>query len=74
MRKEGLVYKTTVPVSDARRDGLRAAEESTAAFLEKAGLAGAKILCLFLLLGVDLEEEPALAISNSDVNQINISQ
>ena len=68
MRKEGLVYKTTVPVSDAWRDGLRAAKESTAAFLEKARLAGAKILCLFLLIEVDFKEEPALELLNSDVN------
>jgi hypothetical protein len=54
-------------VSDARRDGLRAAEESAATFPEKAGLAGANILCLFIFgVSVDLEEL-AFALSNSVV-------
>lgn len=56
----------TIPVSDARRDGLRTAEEAIAALLEKAGLAGAKILCFFITIGV-VFEEPALAVSNSDI-------
>ena len=51
------IYTTSIPVSDARRDGLQVAEESAATLLEKAGLAGANILFLFTpLLGVDLEE------------------
>lgn len=54
-----------IPVSEARRDGLRAVEETTPALLENAGLAGANSLCLFTALGVDFEEEPALAFSNS---------
>lgn len=56
-----------IPVSEARRDGLRAVEETMPALLEKAGLAGAKILCLFTALGVYFEEELALALSNSVV-------
>ena len=56
-----------IPVSDARRDGLRAAEEGTAALLENAGLAGANIRCLFILLGVDFEERSSLALSKSVV-------
>jgi hypothetical protein len=52
-----------IPVSEARREGLRASEESTAALVEKAGLAGANILCLFIPLGVDFEELPALELS-----------
>lgn len=39
----------------------------TAALLEKAGLAGANILCWFLRLGVDMEELLAFDLSNSDV-------
>ena len=38
--------------------------ESTAALL-KAGLAGAKILLVFIRLGVDFTELPAFAFSNS---------
>jgi hypothetical protein len=58
-----------IPVSDARRDGLRTAEEDTAALLEKAGLAGANILCLLMRLGVvvDFEELPPLVSSNSAI-------
>ena len=43
-------------MSDARRDGLHPYEESAAAFPEKAGLAGANILCL-LIFGVLVELE-----------------
>lgn len=59
--------KKPIPVSKARRDGLRGAEEDVAALLEKAGLAGANILCFFIPLGVDsdLEELPAFALSKS---------
>lgn len=57
----------TIPVSEARREGLRAAEEAMAAFPEKAGLAGANILCFVIRLGVDLEELPAFELSNSVV-------
>ena len=64
--KRFIIYKT-IPVSEARRDALRGAEEGIAALLEKAGLAGAKILYLFIPFGVDLEELPALALSNSVV-------
>jgi hypothetical protein len=68
-KERKLIYTMSIPVSDARRDGLRAAEEDTAALLEKAGLAGAKILCLLMRLGVpvDFEELPPspLALSNS---------
>lgn len=56
-------------MSEARRDGLRADEESAATFPEKAGLAGANILCLFIL-GVPEDfdwEEPAFALSKSFV-------
>jgi hypothetical protein len=54
-------------VSDARRDGLRPDEENAATFPEKAGLAGANILCRFILgVPVDLEEL-AFALSNSVV-------
>ena len=52
-------------VSETQREGLWAAEESMPALLEKAGLAGAKFLLLFICLGVDFEEEPALVLSNS---------
>jgi hypothetical protein len=52
-------------VSDARRDGLRPEEENAAAFPEKAGLAGANILCL-LIFGVLVDlEELAFALSKS---------
>ena len=61
------IYKIAIPVSEARRDCLHGAEESTAALLEKAGLAGAKILFLFICLGVDIKELPAFATSNSVV-------
>ena len=55
-------------MSDAQRDGLRPEEENAAAFPEKAGLAGANILCL-LIFGVLVEpEELAFDISNSIVN------
>ena len=63
--KERQPYAITIPVSDALRDGLRMAVEEMAALLLKAGLAGAKILCLFVRLGVDFEEVPAFALSNS---------
>ena len=58
MNKQGHIYKISLPVSDARREGLRTAEESTAALLEKAGLAGANIWWSFIRLGVDIEELP----------------
>jgi len=68
VRKEGEhIYATSIPVSDAQRDGLRAAEESDPALLDKAGLAGANILFLFIRLGVDLEELAFVAFSNSFV-------
>jgi hypothetical protein len=51
---------TAIPVSDARRDALRTAVDDTAALLEKAGLAGANMLCLFKRMGVDFEELSAL--------------
>lgn len=53
-------------MSEARREVLRATDEDMATLLEKAGLAGANILCLIVALGVGLEE-PALALSNSFV-------
>jgi hypothetical protein len=45
-----------IPVSDARRDGLRPADEYAETLLEKAGLVGANILCLFIVVLVDFEE------------------
>jgi hypothetical protein len=57
----------TIPVSFALRTALRGTEESTPAVLEKAGLAGAKILCLSIPLGVDLDELLALELSNAFV-------
>lgn len=67
------IYTTSIPVSDARRDVLRAAEEAVATLPDKAGLGGANILFLFtpLLLGVALEEL-AFAFSNSFVEYISI--
>jgi hypothetical protein len=56
------VYTIAIPVSNARRDTLRAADEGTPALLENAGLAGAKILFLFIPLGVDLEELPGFPL------------
>ena len=66
-KEREFIYKTAIPVSEARRDCLRGAEESTAALLEKAGLAGAKILFLFIRLGIDIEELLDFAVSNSIV-------
>ena len=68
-KEREFIYKKAIPVSDARRDGLWAAEEGAPALLEKAGLAGANILCLFVpfKLGVKFEEGPALALSKSVV-------
>jgi hypothetical protein len=54
-KENDLIYKIPIPVSDARRDALRTAEESTPALLEKAGLAGANIFLLFIPFGVDFE-------------------
>ena len=68
-KERKLIHTMAIPASDARRDGLRTAEENTAALLEKAGLAGANILCLLMRLGVvvDFKELPPLVLSNSAV-------
>jgi hypothetical protein len=66
-KENNLIYTISIPVSDTRSDALRALEESTPALLEKAGLAGAKIFLLFIPLGVDFDELPAIALSNSVV-------
>lgn len=50
-RERDPVYTITIPVSNAQRDTLCA-----------AGLAGAKILFLFIPLGVDLEELPGFPL------------
>lgn len=67
------IYTTSIPVSDARRDVLRPAEEAAATLPEKAGLGGANILFLFtpLLLGMALEEL-AFAFTKSFVKYISI--
>lgn len=51
-------------MSKARREVLRIVEDTTV-LPEKAGLAGANILCFIAALGVDFED-PALALSNSN--------
>jgi hypothetical protein len=75
-KERKLIYTTSIPVSDAQRDGLRAAEEDTAALLEKAGLAGAKILCLLMRLGVPVDFEelpPSPPVLSNSVIKVSIT-
>ena len=70
LEKEKSFRRLPIPVSDARRDDLRAVEEDVAARLEKAGLAGANILCLKFftrLEGVGFEGLLIFALSKSVV-------
>ena len=64
-KKGECIYTISIPVSKARREVLRIVEDTTV-LPEKAGLAGANILCFIAALGVDFED-PALALSNSNV-------
>ena len=68
-----MTFTISIPVSDARRDALRVAEESMPGLLEKAGLAGANIFLLFIPLAVFFEEPPAAAaaLSKSVINVIS---
>ena len=62
-----IIIVSLIPVSDARRVGLRELVE-VETLPDKAGLVGANISCLVLSLGMDLEEGPAWLLYSAMVS------